>query len=74
MMQSVKWITAAGLAAATGLPEWVVADKLGIVERVVAGPGRRAPPDITWIIRHCIRASTHVGGVAGGGVDPATAI
>ena len=31
-------ITAAGLAAATGLPEWVVADKLGIVERVVAGP------------------------------------
>lgn len=31
-------LSAAELAASTGLPEWVVTDKLGIVERVVAGP------------------------------------
>jgi len=31
-------LSAADLAAATGLPEWVVRDKLGIEERVLPGP------------------------------------
>ncbi len=31
-------LSAADLASATGLPEWVVRDKLGIVERVLPGP------------------------------------
>lgn len=31
-------LSAADLATATGLPEWVVRDKLGIVERVLPGP------------------------------------
>lgn len=31
-------LSSADLAAATGLPEWVVAEKLGLIERVLPGP------------------------------------
>lgn len=31
-------LTSAELAAASGLPEWVVAEKLGLIERVLPGP------------------------------------
>ncbi len=31
-------LSAAEIAAASGLPEWVVTDKLGITQKPVAGP------------------------------------
>lgn len=48
-------LSAAELASLTGLPAWVVEDKLGLVERVVAGPDDHPTAMGVWAAERALR-------------------
>jgi 3-oxoacyl-[acyl-carrier-protein] synthase III len=49
-----KVITAAEIAAESGLPEWVVRDKMGITQKHVAGPDDHPNQMAVWAARACL--------------------
>lgn len=54
-------MTAADIAEASGLPEWVVRDKLGIIEKRVAPPGMHPNQMGVWAAQDCLERT---------GIDP----
>jgi 3-oxoacyl-[acyl-carrier-protein] synthase-3 len=50
-------ITAADIAAESGLPEWVVRDKLGIIQKHVAGPDDHPNQMAVWAAQDCLAKS-----------------
>jgi 3-oxoacyl-[acyl-carrier-protein] synthase III len=49
-----KVITAAEIAAESGLPEWVLRDKMGITQKHVAGPDDHPNQMAVWAARACL--------------------
>ena len=49
-----QFITAAEIAEQSGLPEWVVRDKLGIVQKAVAGPDDQPSQMAVWAAQDCL--------------------
>lgn len=47
-------LTAADIAAESGLPEWVVRDKLGIHEKRMAGPDDHPNQMAVWAVEDCL--------------------
>ena len=48
-------ITAAEIAAASGMPEWVVREKLGITQKRMAGPNDHPNQMGIWAAQDCLR-------------------
>jgi 3-oxoacyl-[acyl-carrier-protein] synthase III len=47
-------VTAAEIAAESGLPEWVVRDKLGIIQKHKAGPDDHPNQMAVWAVQDCL--------------------